>query len=103
MKAHGEQRYGDQPYVYHLDGVAGLLLPYGRTAQVIGYLHDVVEDTPVTVADIERTFGGLIAQCVALLTDEPGETRAARKAKTYAKLALVTGETELNTQNHLSA
>ena len=45
---HGEQRYGDRPYAYHLDAVVTLLEPYGESAQVIGYLHDVVEDTVVT-------------------------------------------------------
>lgn len=48
IEAHGEQRYGDQPYSVHLDAVAGLLEPYGADAQMIGYLHDVVEDTAIT-------------------------------------------------------
>ncbi len=42
IAAHGEQRYGDHPYVFHLDAVAALLAPYGVDAQTIGYLHDVV-------------------------------------------------------------
>ncbi len=36
-----------------------------------------------------------MAACVDLLTDQPGANRKERKAKTYAKLAEVTGPTEL--------
>jgi (p)ppGpp synthase/HD superfamily hydrolase len=49
IKHHGEQKYGDRPYSFHLDQVVSYLVPYGETAQVIGYLHDVVEDTDVTL------------------------------------------------------
>jgi (p)ppGpp synthase/HD superfamily hydrolase len=95
VAAHGEQPYGDRPYAYHLDAVASLLAPYGEEAQVVGYLHDVVEDTKTTAAEVESRFGSHIAACVALLTDEPAPNRKERKAKTYAKLAEVRGRTEL--------
>lgn len=95
VEAHGSQLYGTLPYVTHLDAVAAIVQPYGETAQVIAYLHDVAEDTAVTVAQIRSTFGDLVADCVSLLTDEPGANRKERKAKTYAKLAQVTGTTSL--------
>ncbi|HSV52314.1 MAG TPA: HD domain-containing protein, partial [Burkholderiaceae bacterium] len=95
IEMHGAQMYGLRPYAYHLDAVAGLLAPYGEEAQAVGYLHDVVEDTPATVAQVRSRFGAVVAACVALLTDEPGANRKERKAKTYAKLAKVTGEEEL--------
>ncbi|MES2570989.1 MAG: HD domain-containing protein [Verrucomicrobiota bacterium] len=95
IAAHGHQKYGERPYVHHLDAVALLLAPYGEQAQVIGYLHDVVEDTTVSEADVRARFGGHVASCVSLLTDEAGATRKEKKARTYAKLALVTGSTEL--------
>ena len=94
-QAHGQQRYGDHPYVHRLDAVAALLAPYGEEAQAIGYLHDVVEDTNVTEAEVRSRFGELIASCVSLLTDEPGTSRKERKARTYEKLSRVTGPTEL--------
>ncbi|MCI5125110.1 MAG: HD domain-containing protein [Candidatus Electrothrix sp. AR5] len=94
-KHHGEQKYGEHPYIVHLDAVAELVQQYGESAVVIAYLHDVVEDTSVTLPDIEKEFGRLIADCVAVLTDEPGEDRKERKAKTYAKMARVCGETEI--------
>jgi (p)ppGpp synthase/HD superfamily hydrolase len=95
IKAHGDQKYGDQPYSVHLDAVAALAAPYGNDAVVVAYLHDAVEDTPTTPQQIETEFGAKVAACVALLTDEPGANRKERKAKTYAKLATVSGETEL--------
>lgn len=95
VQAHGGQRYGERPYSFHLDMVAGHLAAHGELAQVIGYLHDVVEDTPVGLEEIAAAFGELVAECVGLLTDEPGANRKERKAKTYAKLSRVTGPAEL--------
>jgi guanosine-3',5'-bis(diphosphate) 3'-pyrophosphohydrolase len=95
IAAHREQRYGERPYSFHLDAVAALAEPYGEDAAVVAYLHDTVEDTDVTLADIEANFGSKVAACVGLLTDESGATRKERKAKTYARLAQVTGEREL--------
>ena len=43
----------------------------------------------MSLAELATRFGPFIAQCVALLTDEPGASRAERKAKTYRKLASV--------------
>lgn len=95
IAAHGPQKYGSRPYAYHLDAVAALLAPFGDEAQVVGYLHDVVEDTGVGVEEVRAHFGARVAACVELLTDAPGATRKERKALTYAKLAQVRGETEL--------
>ncbi len=92
---HGPQRYGDQPYVTHLDAVAQLLEPYGPVAQTVGYLHDVVEDTPVTAEQVRGAFGEFVEQCVNLVTDEPGTNRQERKTTTNAKLASVRGDLQL--------
>jgi (p)ppGpp synthase/HD superfamily hydrolase len=75
LKHHGEQKYGEHPYIVHLDAVANLVQQYGEAAVVIAYLHDVVEDTNVSIREIEKEFGALVADCVAVLTDEPGEDR----------------------------
>ncbi len=91
---HGDQHYGDHPYIVHLDAVAALVEAYGD-AVVIAYLHDVVEDTGVTLADVEVEFGKLVADCVGILSDEPGVDRKERKSRTYAKMAGVSGELEL--------
>ena len=95
IKAHGDQKYGDHPYSYHLDQVAAIVQPFGEEAIAIAYLHDTAEDTEVCIAEIEQRFGKKIASCVALLTDEAGPNRKEKKAKTYAKLAVVDGPNEV--------
>lgn len=83
---HGKQLYGDQPYMVHLESVVAKLANYGTQAQIIGYLHDVLEDTDITADEIRRVFGDDIAESVMLLTDEPGDSRKERKHKTYMKM-----------------
>ena len=92
---HGDQKYGNSPYRVHLDAVADILAAYGTDAQVVAYLHDVLEDTAMPADQIEETFGSFVARCVRLITDAPGPSRKERKIKTYAKMAAVTGELEL--------
>jgi len=48
ITAHGEQKYGDKPYIHQLEAVVKILEPYGSEAKLIGYLHDVAEDTHST-------------------------------------------------------
>ena len=50
LKAHGET-YGEYPYAIPLDKVANIAKPYGETAEVIAYLHDVIEGTGITAHD----------------------------------------------------
>ncbi|RQP25373.1 HD domain-containing protein [Piscinibacter terrae] len=95
VRAHGDQKYGEHPYVVHLDDVAALAQPYGEVAVAVAYLHDVVEDTTVGLAEVEDQFGKAVAACVALLTDEPGANRKERKTKTCAKLAQVRADNEV--------
>jgi (p)ppGpp synthase/HD superfamily hydrolase len=92
IRAHGEQRYGGKPYVAHLDAVATLCAPCGEDAEIVGYLHDVLEDTDCTRAQIEAAFGAFIATCVEILTDPPGPTRTARKAALHARLAAIAAD-----------
>lgn len=95
LEAHGEQRYGSHPYAYHLDAVASPLRRYGDDAQIVAYLHDVAEDTKITLKQIRECFGGHIARCVGLVTDAPAVNRRERKALTNAKLAKVKGRATL--------
>lgn len=95
INRHGKQQYGTLPYSVHLDEVASIAAAFGDQAVVIAYLHDVVEDTTTTVEDIAAEFGPFVSQCVAILTDETGKNRQERKAKTYAKMARVSGKPEL--------
>lgn len=88
---HGEQMYGEEPYTAHLDAVATLCAPYGEEAVMLAYLHDVVEDTPVTVEALADAFGEDMARWVSLLSDEPAPNRKARKEASHRKLAAIDG------------
>lgn len=88
-KAHQGQKYGEEPYTVHLQAVAELARPFGAWAETLAWLHDAVEDTDMTLDDVEYEFGLGGRLCINLLTDEPGETRKIRKAATHAKLAQV--------------
>ena len=95
IAAHGDQMYGEKPYIHHLEAVVEILEPYGKEAKLIGYLHDVAEDTHVSINEIKSVFGEFVGNCVAILTDESGATRKERKIKTYEKMSKVTGNEEL--------
>ena len=94
VRAHGVQQYAGHPYVFHLDAVVHLLKPFGTAAQVVGFLHDVVEDTDVPLERIAEEFGDLVGDCVKLLTDSPDGDRAEKKARSHAKLAGVSADHE---------
>ena len=88
-EAHGDQRYGKDRYVVHLDEVVAILLEYGWDKEDVlcgGLLHDVLEDTPVTEPELRARFDDRITRITAFCTDEPGETRAIRKELTYARM-----------------
>ncbi|HEY5410447.1 MAG TPA: RelA/SpoT family protein, partial [Caulobacteraceae bacterium] len=71
MRMHGSQtRASGDPYFAHPIEVAGILTEYRLdTATIVtGLLHDVIEDTPVTRAEISRLFGPEIAELVEGVT-----------------------------------
>jgi len=55
----GQVRASGEPYIAHPVAVAGILRDLGGSSAVIaaGFLHDVVEDTDVTLNEIEERFG----------------------------------------------
>lgn len=66
----GQYRKSGEPYICHPVAVAGLLRDLGGGSAMIaaGFLHDVVEDTDVTVEDIEQRFGADVARLVEGVT-----------------------------------
>lgn len=86
--AHDGQRrkYTGEPYLVHPAEVAALVYENGGDAEMMAaaLLHDVVEDTDVTIDGIAELCGPNVAGLVLALTDvsrsEDGN-RAARKAK----------------------
>jgi hypothetical protein len=79
------RKYSNQPYAVHLERVAKTVASVTDSEEMIAaaWLHDVVEDTPATLDDIERNFGSSIASLVRELTDvsKPSDgNRAVRKS-----------------------
>jgi guanosine-3',5'-bis(diphosphate) 3'-pyrophosphohydrolase len=72
------------PYVNHLLEVAHLIAAHSDDADtnliVAALLHDVVEDTPVTAAEVAERFGSDVAGLVAELTDDKSLPKEKRKA-----------------------
>ena len=71
MKAHGQQkRASGDPYFSHPLEVASILtgLKLDDDTIVAALLHDTIEDTETTKAEIERLFGSRIAALVDGLT-----------------------------------
>ncbi len=71
--AHAEQKrkYTSEPYINHPIAVANIIQELGLHEDIVcaALLHDVVEDTPVTIDQIEGKFGIIISRLVDQLTD----------------------------------
>ena len=65
------RKYTYEPYIVHPAAVAKLVSGVSDDEAMIcaAWLHDVVEDTPVSIRDIEQEFGEEIALLVSDLTD----------------------------------
>jgi hypothetical protein len=72
-----------QPYMMHLFEVLNLIKFFGKivngTTLIASVLHDVVEDTHVTIESIEFLFGSDVASIVAELTCENAATSDEKK------------------------
>lgn len=84
-KAHGSQKrkYTGDPYIVHPIEVATMLATRGFSEEVVmaAILHDVVEDTPVTNAEIAKAFGSKVASLVGMVTDVSRPDDGNRKAR----------------------
>lgn len=85
-KAHKGQRRksSDVPYITHPIRVAERLDQAGFNDNLVcaGYLHDVVEDTPYEMEDIEAEFGPHVTRLVAAHTEDKSKSWQERKQHT---------------------
>ena len=86
-KAHAGQvrKWSGEPYIYHPARVVDTLHAFGYGFDLVlatAWLHDVVEDTDVTLAEVNDKFGQVVALMLAELT-KPAEpwTQAAAVIK----------------------
>lgn len=71
-EAHSEQkRHSGEPYFIHALTVTDILADLRMDVDTLisGLLHDVVEDTPVELNEIEAAFGPAVARIVGELTN----------------------------------
>ena len=81
IMAHWGQMYGKKPYLYHLQKVVDNVTTFAESwslskiqndlqiRRALAWLHDVVEDTDVTIEKISQEFDEEIAGLVSLLTN----------------------------------
>jgi GTP pyrophosphokinase len=98
MKAHGSQlRASGDPYFSHPVEVAGILakMKLDAASIITGLLHDTVEDTVATLADIRDLFGDDIARLVdgvTKLSQIELQSDESRQAENFRKLVLAMSE-----------
>ncbi|MCB2378357.1 bifunctional (p)ppGpp synthetase/guanosine-3',5'-bis(diphosphate) 3'-pyrophosphohydrolase [Hymenobacter sp. BT635] len=98
LEAHKEmRRKSGEPYILHPLAVAQIAVEeigLGTTSIVAALLHDVVEDTPWEISDVEREFGPRVAQIVDGLTKISGvfEYGTSEQAENFRKMLLTLSE-----------
>jgi GTP diphosphokinase / guanosine-3',5'-bis(diphosphate) 3'-diphosphatase len=89
----GQKRASGEPYMSHPLAVAQILADMRMDVVSIetGLLHDIVEDTIVTTADIQKNFGDEVAKCVdgvTKLSKIDFFSAEDRQAESYRKMLL---------------
>ena len=93
------RKYTYEPYIVHPADVVSIVKTVPHTNEMLcaAWLHDVVEDTGVTIETIREEFGSEIADLVGWLTDvsRPDHgNRAARKAVDRAHTAMAPAQAQ---------
>ncbi len=95
VDAHKDQRRkSGEAYIFHPIAVAKIVaseIGLGATAIAAALMHDVVEDTPIMIEDIERMFNPKVAQLVEGLTKiskVQKEMNVSMQAENFRKMIL---------------
>jgi GTP pyrophosphokinase len=91
------RRKSGEPYILHPLAVAQIVVEeigLGTTSIVAALLHDVVEDTPWEISDVEREFGTKVARIVDGLTKISGvfDYGTSEQAENFRKMLLTLSE-----------
>jgi GTP pyrophosphokinase len=89
----GQMRKSGESYLVHPVAVARILADLGMDERTIvaGLLHDAVEDTPYSIEDVEKDFGGevaLLVDGVTKLTSIVVDSKEERQAENLRKMFL---------------
>lgn len=96
-----QRRKGDRrrPYINHCVQVAEMLARVAHVDDVVllagALLHDVVEDTAATEADVRAVFGDAVADLVMEVTDDKSLEKAERKRQQIASAGKKSGRARL--------
>ena len=87
------RRKSGEPYIYHPIAVAQIAaeeIGLGTTSIVCALLHDVVEDTEISLEDVEREFGKKAAKIIDGLTKIAGvfDYNSSLQAENFRKMLL---------------
>lgn len=93
----GVKRASGEPYYYHPLAVAKIVaseINIDDVSVAAALLHDTVEDTNVTLANIEKQFGETVAHLIDGVTKISGvfKSRDTKQAETFMKLLLSMAE-----------
>lgn len=94
LESHSDmRRKSGEPYIYHPIAVAQIAaeeIGLGTTSIVCALLHDVVEDTDVSLLDIELTFGKKVSKIIDGLTKISGifDPNSSMQAENFRKMLL---------------
>jgi len=94
LEAHKDmRRKSGEPYIYHPIAVAHICaeeIGLGTTSIICALLHDVVEDTELTIDDIERLFSKKEAKIIDGLTKISGvfDHKSSLQAENFRKMLL---------------
>ncbi|HEU5290620.1 MAG TPA: RelA/SpoT family protein [Cyclobacteriaceae bacterium] len=98
LEAHKDmRRKSGEPYIFHPLAVAQICVEeigLGTTSIIAALLHDVVEDTDIELADIERMFGKKVARIIDGLTKISGvfEYGTSQQAENFRKMLFTLSE-----------
>ena len=94
---HDQKRLSGSPYISHPVAVACILVELGMDTESVaaGLLHDVVEDTPISLEQVKKEFGAEIAGLtdgVTKLGRIPYSSREVQQAENLRKMLIAMSE-----------
>ncbi|NPA38274.1 MAG: HD domain-containing protein [Candidatus Nanohaloarchaeota archaeon] len=99
LRSHSTQKRKtkDSHYFWHSFSVARLVEEFGGSedAVIAAVLHDVVEDTSISLEEITQKFGEKVAGLVSELTSEKATDWKEKKQKTLEKFKIMSIEAKL--------
>lgn len=89
----GQVDKAGRAYIEHPARVVNHLVNATTQESVVAWLHDVVEDTDVTLEYVEEEFGSQVAAAVDAITNRPHETKRDYYARVKANPIALTVKT----------